>query len=166
MSRNLIFIQPMVKHWRMLTAIVAAIVIIASSPFGLINTRPAVAQIISTSDIWQQVYQKLPDFPLENNYVNKEARKVDRNDTLAGRLIRYHFYVKGRAPNYRLDWKLSLADYLGANEPMYDTTYPGSETLQKNPLNGDRAAIAKLNRRQRDALVQVLVDIFTSKQKN
>jgi hypothetical protein len=81
-------------------------------------------------------------------------------------MIWYHSYLKGRAPNYRLDWKLTLADYLGANEVMYETTYPGKDNLQKNPFDGDRAAVARLNRRQRDALVQALVNVFSSKSQN
>jgi len=43
--------------------------------------------------------------------------------------------------------------YLGANELMEETLYPGYDTLQKNPILGDRAAIKRLNREQRDALV-------------
>jgi hypothetical protein len=59
-----------------------------------------------------------------------------------------------------LDWKLTVADYLGANEVMQEKAYPGASTLRQNPLEGDRAAIARLNRKQRDALVQSLVSIF------
>jgi hypothetical protein len=126
------------------------------------NFQPAYAQTVSRTDAWQQVYQQLPDFPRENQYVSKESGKVVENNTLVSRMILYHSYVKGRAPNYRLDWKLTLADYLGVNEVMYDTTYPGNDVLRKNPFDGDRAVIARLNRRQRDALVQALVNTFSS----
>lgn len=128
-------------------------------PLGLFNSQPAFAQI-RLSDIGQRVYKQLPYLPLENQYVNKETRKIDSDNTLVNRLISYHAYVKGRAPNYRLDWKLTLADYLGANEIMQEGLYPGYETLRENPLEGDRAAIKRLNRQQRDALVQTLVNIF------
>ena len=112
-----------------------------------------------TRDVWKQVYQKLPNFPQENKYVSKDG-KVNPNNTLVNRLIQYHVYVKGRSPNYRLDWKLTLADYLGANELIQESTYPGANTLRTNPLAGDRAAINRLNRKQRNALAQSLVSVF------
>ncbi|MBH8566275.1 hypothetical protein I8748_29655 [Nostoc sp. CENA67] len=136
------------------------------TPTNLLSIQPAIAQRISPGEIWQQVYQQLPDLPKENQYINKETGKVAENNTLASRLIRYHIYVKERAPNYRLDWKLTLADYLGANEIMYDSTYPGSESLRENPLDGDRSAIARLTRSQRNALVQVLTNIFNGNSQN
>lgn len=161
------------KHWllktqnsaRLIIFIVVGVIVLGSgldkstNP-NLISIPPAVAQRISPSDVWQQVYQQLPDFPKENKYISKETGKVAEDNTLASRLIRYHVYVKERTPNYRLDWKLTLADYLGANEIMYDVTYPGNDTLKENPIDGDRSAISRLNRRQRDALVQVLANIF------
>jgi hypothetical protein len=128
----------------------------------LIGIQTAIAQRISPSDIWQQVYQQLPDLPKENQYISKETGKVAENNTLIGRLIRYHIYVKERTPIYRLDWKLTLADYLNANETMYDVSYPGHDSLRQNPIEGDRAAIAKLSRSQRNALVQVLTNLFNS----
>jgi hypothetical protein len=65
-----------------------------------------------------------------------------------------------------LDWKLTLADYLGANEIMYDASYPGNDTLRQNPIEGDRKAITRLTRSQRNALVQVLVNIFNPTSQN
>ncbi|MBC1236893.1 hypothetical protein [Nostoc sp. 2RC] len=132
----------------------------------LFTNQPGIAQTITPSDVWQVVYQKLPDFPRENKYINKENGKVAENNTLATRLIRYHVYTKGRSPIYRLDWKLTLADYLGANEVMYDSSYPGNETLRENPIDGDKAAIARLTRSQRNALVEVLVNIFNPNTQN
>lgn len=115
---------------------------------------------VRIQDAWQQIYQKLPNLPLENQYVNRETGKADPNNTLVSRLIRYHYYIKGRPVNYRLDWKMTLADYLGINEPIEPTTYPGADNLRNNPFERDRTTIAKLDRQQRDALVQALVDIF------
>ena len=115
---------------------------------------------VRPSDVAPQVYKQLPNLPLENRYINQETGKVDSENTLLNRLIRYHIYVKGRPPIYRLDWKLTLADYLGANEFMQESRYPGSDILRGNPIEGDRAVISRLNRNQRDALVQVLVSIF------
>lgn len=132
----------------------------------LFGISPAVAQKVSPSDVWQQVYQQLPDLPKENKYISKQTGKVAETNTLASRLIRYHIYVKERSPIYRLDWKLTLADYLGANEIMYDTTYPGSDILRQNPIDGDRTAINRLSRQQRDALVQTLVNIFSPSVQN
>ncbi|MDF5708442.1 MAG: hypothetical protein PUP90_12340 [Nostoc sp. S4] len=142
------------------SAVLFALIVGSIVLAGLSTIQPGTAQTIAPTEVWQIVYQKLPDFPRENKYISKENGKVAENNTLANRLIRYHIYTKGRAPNYRLDWKLTLADYLGANEIIYDTSYPGNDTLRKNPLEGDRAAIAHLTRSQRNALVQVLVNIF------
>ncbi len=119
-----------------------------------------IAQSARPRDIWQQVYQQLPDLPKENQYVNKETEQGDSDNTLVARLIQYHIYVKRRPTEYRLDWKLTLADYLGANELMDEEVYPGNDTLRENPIEGDRAAIGRLNRQQRDALVETLVSIF------
>lgn len=129
---------------------------------SLIGSQPATAQIFSPQDVWRKVYERLPNFPLENQYVSKETGKVDVNSTLASRLIRYHTFVKSRPPNYRLDWKLTLADYLGAHQYLVETQYPGGNTLEQNPMASDRAAIAKLNRKQREALVDTLVSIFSA----
>lgn len=164
------------KAYLLALGIMTTSVIILSSPYinldinsdinsniNIVGIQPAIAQRIASSDAWRQVYQRLPEFPLENQYVSKKSRKVSENHTLARRLIRYHVYIKGRAPNTRLDWKLTLADYLGANEIMYDSSYPGSNTLRQNPIEGDRTAIKRLNRLERNTLVQVLVDIFNRK---
>ncbi|GAX43019.1 hypothetical protein NIES4075_40290 [Tolypothrix sp. NIES-4075] len=163
MSKKSSFIQP---YLQALTALMVVSLLVFGSGGKLIHTnffgiQPVTAQRISPGEVWQKVYQQLPDFPRENKYVSKDTGKVAENNTLASRLLRYHVYVKERAPNYRLDWKLTLADYLGANEVMYVTTYPGNDTLRQNPLEGDKAAISRLNISQRNALVQVLVNIFT-----
>lgn len=122
----------------------------------------AIAQIIRSDDAWKKVYEQLPDFPKENQYINKETKKVAEDDTLVGRLIRYHLYVKGRIPFYRLDWKLTLADYLEIFGRMDENNYPSGNKLNKNPAAGDIAAIQKLNLAQRNALVQALVNAFAT----
>lgn len=121
---------------------------------------PAVAQFSSRSIDVQQVYARLPDLPLENQYVNREGEASD--STLVDRLVQYHLYTSGRSINSRLDWKLTIADYLGANEWMQPGLYPGADSLQQNPIEGDRAAIEQLNRAQRDALVDALVSLFSA----
>lgn len=127
---------------------------------SLFNPAPTTAQQIRPQDVWQQVYQMLPDLPLENQYISRETGKLATDNTLVSRLIRYHIYVKGRPPIFRLDWKLTLADYLGAHDLMSESAYPGNDTLRKNPIEGDRAVISRLNRAQRDALINTLVSIF------
>jgi hypothetical protein len=129
----------------------------------LLLAQPIGAQDIRIGDAWQQVYQTLPDFPRENQYISQESGKVAESNTLIGRLIRYHVYIKSRPVNFRLDWKLTLADYLGANERITAATYPSADTLRTNPVQGDITAIRSLDRTQRDALVQALVDVFTPK---
>ncbi|MDB9375302.1 hypothetical protein [Nodularia sphaerocarpa] len=168
MSKNLSF-----KPGQTLTAFIVVGAILLSSgkdhkliPKKVFGIHPAFAQRISPGDIWQKVYQQLPDLPRENKYISKDTGQVAENNTLASRLIIYHIYRKGRTPNYRLDWKLTLADYLDANEIIYHESYPGNDTLRQNPIEGDRAAISRLNRHQRNALVQVLADIFNPNPQN
>jgi len=180
MSKHLSFIQTLLKPWQTLTALMVVGVIVLGSGVGksidrslfymqgamAAPTPRAYAQRITPSDVWQKLYQQLPDFPRENKYISKENGKVAENNTLVNRLIKYHIYTKGRATIYRLDWKLTLADYLGANEIMYDNSYPGNDSLRENPIEGDRKAITRLTRSQRDALVQVLVNIFNPTSQN
>lgn len=125
-----------------------------SSP--LAQTTPR----LRTGDAWQQLYQSLPDFPRENQYISTETGDVAESNTLVSRMIRYHTFIKGRSANSRLDWKLTLADYLGANERMSDLTYPSGDTLRTNPIEGDRLAIDRLDRRQREAFVDAIVRVF------
>ncbi|EDX77278.1 hypothetical protein MC7420_415 [Coleofasciculus chthonoplastes PCC 7420] len=127
---------------------------------SIISSQPASAQLMRSQDTWRQVYEQLPDFPKENQYVTNETGEVNLESTLVSRLIRYHLYEKRRLPNYRFDWKLTLADYLGANEYINESEYPGSNTLTENPMAGDRAAIEKLTRQQREELIEVLVSIY------
>ncbi|NEQ75899.1 MAG: hypothetical protein F6K23_24415 [Okeania sp. SIO2C9] len=116
---------------------------------------------VRPTEVWPFVYEKIPDLPLENNYISQETGEVDTEETLVSRLIRYHLYVKGRAPNYRFDWKLTLADYLGANDYLQSSVYPGNDALTKNPMEGDREAIQSLTRSQRETLINRLVNIFS-----
>jgi hypothetical protein len=119
------------------------------------------AQRVRANEVWQQVYQLLPSLPQENQYVSRRTGEVATNNTLVGRLIRYHVYVVARPTTYRLDWKLTLADYLGANQAINADTYPGADSLRENPLPGDVAVIQRLTRPEREALVQALVTVFT-----
>jgi hypothetical protein len=133
-----------------------------SSVFKWLGVQPAAAQFSIPQDAWRRVYDRLPNLPRENQYVSKETGKVDENNTLIGRLMRYHVFVKRRPPMYRLDWKLTFADYLGANNYLVESQYPSADTLRENPMESDRKVIENLNRAQRDALVNVLVSIFNT----
>jgi hypothetical protein len=143
-----------------ITLITVMIIILGTGNTNLLHISPANAQIFANSDIWQKVYQQIPDFPKENQYISKTTGQIAENNTLASRLIRYHIYTKGRSPIYRLDWKLTLADYLDANETIYADSYPGNDSLTQNPLASDRTAIRKFTRIERNNLIQVLVNIF------
>ena len=126
----------------------------------------AVAQTLRPEEVAAEVYQTIPDLSQENQYLSQETGEVDADNTLISRLIRYHQYVKNRPLNYRLDWKLTLADYFGVNEPIRDFRYPGSSTLQLNPLESDRAVITNLSRKQRNELVDTLIGIYNGEQSN
>ena len=136
-----------------------------SSPSFQIVQRQQMRSL-RVQDVWRTVYEQLPDLPKENEYVSVETGEVASEDTLVGRLIRYHMYVKGRSPLYRFDWKLTLADYLGVNEVMSQVQYPGAGALRENPIEGDRQAIQNLNRVQREALVNILVSIVNPNSSN
>ncbi|NEO63845.1 MAG: hypothetical protein F6J98_26820, partial [Moorea sp. SIO4G2] len=125
--------------------------------FQFLGAQPAVAQFFIPPEISKVVYQRLPDLPQENQYISKESGEVAANNTLVNRLIRYHVYGKKRLPNFRFDWKLTMADYLGAYDYLEASQYPSGDTLTENPMEGDIAAIEQLTRAERDALVSVLV---------
>ncbi|MGK7876634.1 MAG: hypothetical protein AB4426_26070 [Xenococcaceae cyanobacterium] len=128
-----------------------------------LGAQPATAQTLRPELVAAQVYQRFPDLPQENQYIKRETGEVAPDNTLVSRLIRYHQYVKNRPIRFRLDWKLTLADYLGVNEPLRESRYPGKSTLQTNPMESDRKAISSLNRRQRNELVDLLVSIYNPK---
>jgi hypothetical protein len=127
-------------------------------PGGIEN--PAQAQFVQPEAIAPRLYQRLPDFPQHNQYISVETGEVAPSNSLATRLIRYHLYIKNRPSLYRFDWKITLADYLGVNNPMPANAYPGATTLQENPMEADIAAIRSLNRKQREELVDALVSLF------
>lgn len=124
--------------------------------FTVISATAVTAQVVRTGDIAQKIYVELPNVPLENQYFNKKINKIDPNNTLISRMIRYHAYVKGRPVALRLDWKLTIADYLGANDIMDLATYPGQDILSVNPMDSDQAAINTLSRQTRDRLIDRL----------
>ncbi len=121
---------------------------------------PVSAQSLRPNDVAAQVYQLIPELPLENKYLSLETKEVATDNTLVSRLIRYHQYVKSRPVKFRLDWKFTIADYLEANELISYDRYPGSKTLTTHPLESDRAVIYNLSRSQRNQLIDTLVSIY------
>ncbi|WP_107671103.1 hypothetical protein [Cyanothece sp. BG0011] len=117
------------------------------------------AQILRPEEAAAIIYEELPYLPQENQYRSAETGEIDPEHTLMSRFIRYHKDFQRRSPQYRLDWKVTLADYLGVNRSIRESNYPGS-TLQSNPLAQDIEVIRQLSRRQRQQLVDLLVKIY------
>jgi hypothetical protein len=122
--------------------------------------QSAQAQWRGTSEAANRVYAQMPDLPLANDYISSVSGDANPDNTFVNRLIRYHLYVQRRSPAYRLDWKITLADYLGLNDWMRYEQYPGADILHTNPLDGDRTIVDSLTRAQRNQLVTALADIF------
>jgi hypothetical protein len=117
------------------------------------------AQTVLPQDAAKAIYQRLPDLPLENQYQRSDGQKKAASSTLVSRMVQYHTATKGRSPLFRLDWKITLADYLGVNDYLDERTYPGNGFLKSSAMEGDRAAVRKLTLAQRNALIQALVEL-------
>ena len=124
------------------------------------------AQTLRPEFVAEQVYQQMPELPKENQYLSVESGKIDPDNTLISRLIRYHQYIKSRPSRYRIDWQLTLADYLGVNEEIKDTRYPGASTLKTNPMSADIQAINNLTRSQRSQLIDLLLIVYNPPKEN
>lgn len=133
------------------------IVLICGSLFA-----PTPAQFIDAEQVAPRIYEQLADFPKANNYVNQETGEVEVENTLISRLIRYHIFVKSRPVEYRLDWKLTLADYLGILDPIQISNYPGASDLTENPARADIELIQGLSREQRNELVNAIAARFNN----
>lgn len=127
---------------------------------------PVNAQTLNPEKVAVEVYKQMPDLPKENQYTREETQEIDPDNTLISRMVRYHQYVKNRPTAFRLDWKLTLADYLKANEIIEDSRYPGYSTLTINPLPKDREVIDSLTFNQRQQLVDILVNIYNPQKTN
>ncbi|MGB3613730.1 MAG: hypothetical protein WBA10_08050 [Elainellaceae cyanobacterium] len=134
---------------------------VAALTVGASQYQPAAAQgIISHRTVAAQIYAQMPELPLENHYERSDTGDVDDSNTLISRVVRYHLFVQRRQPIYRLDWKLTLADYLGVNDWVVEPIYPGADVLERSPRNGDMTAVRTLTLAQRQALVDALVAIY------
>ena len=67
--------------------------------------------------------------------------------------------VETMAGAFKITDEGTLADYLGVNQSIRESNYPGS-TLKSNPLTKDIEVIRQLSRRQRQQLVDLLVEIY------
>lgn len=151
------------RSWRIWGAIAVGLVGFGGA-LGIGLSRPAAAQIpVSIGDLPQELYGQLPDLPLENQYRDRGTGAIAEESTLLRRLVRYHLYVKSRSPFSRLDWKLTLADYLGANQFPVPEEYPDGNRFNVNPMDGDLAAVRALDRRDREALIDVLMTGFAQR---
>lgn len=133
---------------------------LASSHWRTSLIEPAIAQSRDNRAIASDVYAQLPDFPLENHYQHTETGEIATDNTLVYRLLQYHERVERRPLASRFDWKLTLADYMGVNEWMDESSYP-DRFLAVNPFHQDREMIQSLNRQQREALIQALLKSST-----
>ncbi len=153
--------QPLFRlHQRASGLVLVSIAVLA---FLFLGSGPAQAQLRLIPEAVRQVYEALPDLPLENFYtpVNpNDGGPTPEEDTLLRRMMVYHLQVAGRSPADRFDWQLTLADYFDANEPMIAQRYPGADRLTVNPYAQDKAVVQSLNRQQRQALLEAIVLAF------
>ncbi len=155
--------KPPLKRYRRIGVLFTAFFLLCAV---LHTSQPAFAQPepvrrVSPSAISAQVYQQLPDFPLENQYISSETGRIASDNTLVSRFVRYHTYIQNRPTNFRFDWKLTLADYLGAFERISADRY-ADYGLRENPLTNDIAAIEALSPAQRNTFVNTLYETFTT----
>lgn len=122
--------------------------------------EPLNAQTLNPDMVAQKVYEQMPDLPKENQYFSQETQEKAIDHTLISRMIRYHRDVKGRPTEFRLDWKLTFADYLDANETINESRYPGITTLTQSPFLKDKEIINSFTSSQREKLVNLLVSIY------
>ncbi len=155
------------KRYRRLGAFLAALFLllaITHSPSGQVAiAQPTPIRRANPAAISAQIYQQLPELPLENQYLSEDTGTAVADNTLISRLIRYHIYIKNRPTVFRLDWKLTVADYLGAFERISADSYL-DYGLRSNPYENDIAAITSLSPAQRNSLVNALYAAFTTPQ--
>ncbi len=121
--------------------------------------RAFAQQRLTPEIIAEMIYEENPDIPKENNYQSSNTGEIATQNTLISRFVRYHQFVKSRPVAFRLDWKLTFADYLGYNETIREENYPGFRTLTENPFTRDKEIINSLSKQQRDKLVDTLASI-------
>ncbi len=166
------------KRYRRLGALFVTLflllVIINSPPGGLslltdrLSSGVAIAQPtpirrVNPTAIATRIYQQLSDLPLENQHISEDTGTAATGNTLVSRVIRYHIYIKNRSTVFRLDWKLTIADYFGAFERIAADRYV-DYGLRSNPYENDIVAITSLSSAQRNRLVNAIYEAFISPQ--
>ena len=126
-----------------------------------VQAQPAQLRRIDPSAIATLIYEQVPALPLENQYISSKTGQIAEDNTLVSRIIRYHLYSKERPTNFRFDWKLTIADYLGAFDRISANNY-ADYGLKENPMQADVAMIQSLSREERDLLVDALYTAFTT----
>lgn len=138
------------------TAAIAMGVAMSLALFG--TDSMTLAQSSRIQQAMDVIYAELPEFPLENIYVSGKGPQPQ--NTLVRRILAYHIHTQGRSRLSRLDWKLTLADYLDLNEPMFAGVYPSANVLTVNPHSRDRQVVQALSRQERDALLAAIYKAF------
>ena len=72
----------------------------------LLGSGPAYAQLRLIPQAARQVYEALPDLPLENTYtpINpNDGGPTPEEDTLVRQMMVYHLQMAGRSPTNRFD---------------------------------------------------------------
>ncbi|MDS3859793.1 hypothetical protein RIF25_03120 [Thermosynechococcaceae cyanobacterium BACA0444] len=147
------------RRWFWLTVVLVAVALIGFHSRELIPSSQA-QTYLGPKQAASQIYQALPDLPLENTYLRQDSGAVATDSTLVERFIQYHTSVKGRSPFYRFDWQLTFADYLGLNDYLEPAAYPGRNFLSTNPMAQDIAAIQTLTYAQRQSLLKILATLY------
>ena len=125
-----------------------------------VQAQPATLRRIDPVAIAARIYEQVPDLPLDNQYISSKTGQVATDNTLVSRIIRYHLYSKERPTNFRFDWKLTIADYLGAFDRISARNY-ASYGLRDDPMEADIAAVRSLSREERNRLTNALYNAFT-----
>ncbi len=126
-----------------------------------VQAQPAPLRRIDPSAIATLIYAQMPALPLENQYISSKTGQIAEDNTLVSRIIRYHLYSKKRPTNFRFDWKLTMADYLGAFDRISANNY-ANYGLRENPMAADIAAVQSLSPEARNQLVNAVYVAFTT----
>ena len=111
--------------------------------------EPASSQRIrDIPDQTAQIYELMPDLP-----------GYDDDTKWLQRVLLYHVRTKGRLTNSRFDWRLTFADFLGVNDPIYADQYPSGDT-ELNPLNSDREQFQTLTRQDRNEFLAAILQVY------
>lgn len=111
--------------------------------------EPAFAQRIrDIPERSAQIYELMPDLP-----------EASEDGKWLQRVLLYHVRTKGRLANSRFDWRLTFADFLGVNDPIYTDQYPPDGT-EVNPLNGDRDLFQAMTRHDRNEFLAAILEVY------